>query len=61
MKTAHMTQQQQKVKTKQPNQKMKFPAPGSEESILWKWLYDQMQSTNSMQSLSNCKWHFSQS
>ena len=25
------------------------------ESILWKWLYHQMQSTDSMQSLSNCQ------
>ena len=29
-------------------------------SILWKWLYYQMQSTDSMWSLSNYQWHFSQ-
>ena len=34
--------------------------PGYEESILWKWLYYQMQSTDSMWSLSNYQWHFSQ-
>ena len=31
-----------------------------EESILWKWLYYQMQSTDSMWSLSNYQWIFSQ-
>ena len=31
---------------------------GLEESILWKWLYYQKQSTDSMQSLSNFQWHF---
>ena len=33
---------------------------GLEESILWKWLYYQKQSTDSMQSLSNYQWHFLQ-
>ena len=33
---------------------------GLEESTLWKWLYYPMQSTDSMQSLSNYQWHFSQ-
>ena len=33
---------------------------GLEESTLWKWLYDPKQSTDSMQSLSNYQWHFSQ-
>ena len=28
------------------------------ERILWKWLYYQTQSTDSVQSLSNYKWHF---
>ena len=36
------------------------PFSWQEESILWKWLYYQMQSTDSMQSLSNYQWHFSQ-
>ena len=31
-----------------------------EGSILWKWLYYPKQSTDSMQSLSNYQWHFSQ-
>ena len=35
-------------------------APGLEESILWKWLYYPKQSTDSIQSLSNYQWHFSQ-
>ena len=30
------------------------------ESILWKWPYYQMQSTDSLRSLSNYQWHFSQ-
>ena len=30
------------------------------ESILWKWLYYPKQSTDSMQSLSNYQWYFSQ-
>ena len=34
--------------------------PGQEESIVLKRLYHQMQSTDSMQSLSNYQWHFSQ-
>ena len=33
---------------------------GLEESILPKWLYYPRQSTDSMQSLSNYQWHFSQ-
>ena len=33
---------------------------GLEESTLWKWLYYPKQSTDSMQSLSNNQWHFSQ-
>ena len=33
---------------------------GLEESTLWKWLYYPKQSTDSMQSLSNYQWHFSQ-
>ena len=33
---------------------------GLEESILWNWLYYPKQSTDSMQSLSNYQWHFSQ-
>ena len=33
---------------------------GLEESILWKWLYYQMQSTYSMWCLSNYQWYFSQ-
>jgi len=33
---------------------------GQEESIVLKWLYHQMQSIDSMQSLSNYQWHFSQ-
>ena len=33
---------------------------GLEESTLWKWLYYPKQSTDSMQSLSNCQWYFSQ-
>ena len=37
-----------------------IPCSWVEESILWKWLYYQMQSTGSMQSLSNYQWHFSQ-
>ena len=35
-------------------------APGLEELILWKWPYYPKQSTESMQSLSNYWWHFSQ-
>ena len=31
-----------------------------EESILWKWIYYQMQSIGSVWSLSNYQWHFSQ-
>ena len=31
-----------------------------DELILWKWLYYPKQSTDSMQSLSNYLWHFSQ-
>ena len=33
---------------------------GLEESTLWKWLYFPKQFTDSMQSLSNYQWHFSQ-
>ena len=33
---------------------------GSEESILSKWLYYPRQSTDSVQSLSDCQWHSSQ-
>ena len=33
---------------------------GLEESTLWKWLYYPKQSEDSMQSLSNYHWHFSQ-
>ena len=32
---------------------------GLEESILWKWLYNPKQVTDSMKSLSNYQWHFS--
>ena len=34
--------------------------PGLEKTILSKWLYYSMQSTDPMQSLSNYQWHFSQ-
>ena len=37
-----------------------IPSSWVEESILWKWLYYQMQSTDSMWSLSNFQWRFSQ-
>jgi len=37
-----------------------IPSSWVEESILWKWLYYQMQSIGSMQFLSNYQWHFSQ-
>ena len=37
-----------------------FHVPELKESILWKWLYHQMQSTDSIKSLSNYQWHFSQ-
>ena len=37
-----------------------IPIPGQEESILQKWLYYQMQSTDLMWPLSNYQWHFSQ-
>ena len=33
---------------------------GLEESMLWKWQYYPKQSTDSVQSLSNYQWHFSQ-
>ena len=35
-------------------------APGLEESILLKWLYYSKKSTDSVQSLSNYPWYFSQ-
>ena len=37
-----------------------YHVPRLEELILWKWLYYLGQTTDSMQSLSNYQWHFSQ-
>ena len=46
-------------KTKQTDGEI-YHVLGLEESILWKWVYYTNQSTDSMQSLSNYQWHFSQ-
>ena len=49
-----------KKETKDDTNGKLYPVLRLEESILSKWLYYPRQSTDSMQSLSNCQWHFSQ-
>ena len=50
----------QEIKEDTDRQRYIYHVPGLEASIFWKWLYYPKQSTDSVQSLSNYQWYFSQ-